>query len=212
MDFITELLKHAIIGYIMAFLGLLSPGFLTLTTLNTAIDRGSKESIKFALGVVIPIFIQAHLALLGADYLKNHPGLLHDFSGFAAVLFLLMSLWFFYQFFKTDKKQLKVPAFHIKNSFLYGLFISTINPLAIPFYFTYTTLLELKGVLIIKEPYISIFVSGAVLGAFTILYIYAKHASKVLGKIQIIARNFKLLLAIVLLILSVTSFMAYKNI
>jgi threonine/homoserine/homoserine lactone efflux protein len=212
MDFYLEILKHAIIGFIMAFLGLLSPGFLTLTTLNTAINRGSKETVKFAFGAVIPIFIQAHLALLGAEYLKNHPWLLQQFSGAASVIFFLMALLFFHQFTKRHKPVIKRNKINIRNSFFYGLIVSLINPLAIPFYFTYTGLLEYKGILILKEPYISFFVLGAMFGAFIILYLYAKHALRILSKIQLLAKNFKLILAIIMFLLSISSFMAYKSI
>ncbi len=209
---IIIILKHAIIGFIMAFLGLLSPGLLTTTTLNTAVDRGSEEAVKFALGAVLPIFIQAHLALLGAEYLKEHPELIRKFSGLAVILFLALSFFFLYQYITRNKSSLSTPRFHIKNSFFYGLFVSLINPLAIPFYFTYTSILEFKGIVIMKEPFISVFVISAMFGAFAILYLYAKHALVFLSKIQLIARNFKLILAIIMFLLSITSYMAYKTI
>ncbi len=206
------ILKHAIIGFIMAFLGLLSPGLLTSTTLNTAIDRGSKEAVKFALGAVIPIFIQAHIALLGAEYFKNHPEIIKKFSGIAVYVFLGLAVFFLYQFFTRHQTAIGMTKFNIRNSFLYGLFISLINPLAIPFYFTYTSLLELKGIIILHEPYITVFVISAMLGAFTILYFYAKHAHLILGKIQLIARNFKLVLALIMFILAISAFFTKKNI
>ncbi len=199
-----QILYHFIVGFTMAFIGLMSPGLLTMTTLNTAIDRGAKNAVKFAFGAIIPIFIQAHLALLGANYIKAHPQIITSFSKIAVIVFFILALIFFKQF-RQRKLVIKTPRFNINNSFLYGLFISAINPLAIPFYFTYSTLLELKAWLKIEEPYISAFVVGAVLGAFAILNIYAKNAPKLLGKLQFIARNFKLILALIMLALSLLS-------
>lgn len=204
MTEILQILYHFVVGYLMAFIGLMSPGFLTLTTLNTAIDRGQKKAGKFAIGAVIPIFIQAHIALLGAGYIKSHPGIIYDFSKFAVLVFLILSLIFFKQY-RQRKLVIKTPRFSIDNSFIYGIFASLINPLAIPFYFTYSTLLELNGLLTITEPYITAFVFGAIGGAFSILTIYAKHAPALLGKLQFIAKHFKLILALIMFFLAIAS-------
>jgi len=205
MTEVFQILYHFVIGFLMAFIGLMSPGLLTMSTLNTAIDRGQKNAVKFAFGAVIPIFIQAHLALLGAGYIKSHSGIILSFSKIAVFVFLILSLIFFKQY-RQRKLVLTTPRFSIRNSFLYGMFVSLINPLAIPFYFTYSTLLELNGLLIISEPYITGFVLGAVLGAFAILSIYAKHAPKLLGKLQFVAKHFKLILALIMFVLAVASF------
>jgi len=209
---ILIVIKHAIIGFIMAFLGLLSPGLLTTTTLNTAVDRGDKEAVKFAFGAILPIFVQAHLALLGADYLKNHPQLIRNFSRVAVFVFLGLSILFFIQYLNRNSSSLKYSKLGIRNSFLFGFFVSLINPLAIPFYFTYSSILEFKGIIKLEEPYISIFVISAMIGAFLVLYIYAKHAVKVLSKIQLIAHHFKLILAIIMFVLSITSYLSSKYI
>ncbi len=204
MTGILLILYHFIVGYLMAFIGLMSPGFLTLTALNTAIDRGQKQAVKFAFGTVFPIFIQAHIALLGAEYIKSHPGIILSFSKIAVFVFLILSFIFFKQY-RQRKLVIKTPRFSIDNSFLYGIFASFVNPLAIPFYFTYSTLLELNGLLTIKEPYITAFVFGAVGGAFSILSIYAKHAPVLLGKLQFVAKHFKLILALIMLFLAMAS-------
>jgi len=188
----------------MAFLGLMSPGLLTMTTLNVAIDRGSKKAVQFVAGAVIPIVIQAHIALLGAEYLKNHPEVIRNFSKIAVFVFLWLSYRFYLQY-KQRNLNIKSAHFDIENSFLYGLFVSAVNPLAIPFYFTYSTLLEMQGVLDLHEPYVSIFVFSAVAGAFSILYIFSQHAHRLLGRVQFIAKHFKLILALVMFMLALAS-------
>jgi threonine/homoserine/homoserine lactone efflux protein len=116
MDFI-QILLHISIGFIMAFLGLLSPGLLTMTTLNTVIERGKKETVKFVTGVIIPIFFQAHIALLGADYLKKHPEIIQSFSKIAIYVFLVLSFIFYWQY-KNRNKQAEINNYQIQNSLL----------------------------------------------------------------------------------------------
>ena len=188
----------------MAFIGLMSPGLLTMTTLNVSIDRGVRKAVKFVTGAIIPIIFQAHIALLGAEYLKNNPQVIRNFSKIAIIVFLLLSYWFYHQY-KQRHLKIKSAHFDIENSFLYGMFVSAINPLAIPFYFTYSTLLEMQGILDLHEPYVSIFVFSAIAGAFTILYIFSHHAHKLLGRVQFVAKHFKLILAIVMFVLAMAS-------
>jgi H+/Cl- antiporter ClcA len=64
----------------------------------------------------------------------------------------------------------------------------------------------MQGILLLTQPFVSIFVIGAVLGAFSILMIYANQAEKLLSKFTFFAKKFKLLLAIVMLILAILSF------
>jgi len=206
MTNLWPILYHFAIGFLMAFIGLMSPGMLTMSTLNAAIDRGTKSATKFAMGAALPIIIQAHLALLGANYIKEHPQILNNFSKIAVVVFFILSIFFFKQY-RQRKLVIKTPKFSINSSFWYGFFISMINPLAIPFYFTYSTLLELQGWLTIKQPYITAFVIGAVLGAFTIMYIYGKNAPKLMSKLQFVGKNFKLILALMMLVLGLISLM-----
>jgi threonine/homoserine/homoserine lactone efflux protein len=194
---------HFVIGFLMAFIGLLSPGLLTMTTLSVAVNRGKRKALLFAVGVVFPIIIQAHLALLGAEYLKNHPEIIKSFSKIAVFVFFAMAFVFYRQY--KQRNALSQRKYNIRNSFLYGVFISTINPLAIPFYFTYSTLLEMQDILVLQQPMVSIFVGGAVLGAFTILYIYGRNAVALFNKIQFLAKNFKLLMAVGMFILGLAS-------
>ncbi len=198
------LFYHFLIGFFMAFIGLMSPGLLTMSALNIAIDRGSKEAGKFAIGASLPIIIQAHIALLGAHHIKMHPEILDKFSVVAIFIFFILSIVFFKQY-RQRKLTTKTPRFSIRSSFWYGFFISAINPLAIPFYFTYSTLLELQGWLQIKEPYITIFVLGAVLGVVSILTLYGKHAPTLLSRLQFVTKHFKLILSIIMLGLAVIS-------
>ena len=200
----TDLLIHGVIGFLMAFIGLMSPGLLTLSTLNVAVDRGQKQAVLFALGVIVPIIIQAHIALLGAVYLKAHPEVLQQFSKVAVFVFWTLAIVFYRQY-RHRNKRIRSIRFDIRNSFVYGFLVSLINPLAIPFYFTYSTILEMKHVLRLEQPLVSVFVVGAVIGAFTILYFYGKYALLLFSKIQFLAKNFSLILTLSMFLLGIVS-------
>ncbi len=197
------LLQHLVIGFLMAFIGLMAPGLLTLSALKVSVERGEKEGVKFAWGVMIPIFVQAHIALFFAHYLVTHSIILVRLSQAAILLFVFLA----YLFFRQGRKGIRseVNKFNIKNSFFYGMFISLINPMAIPFYLTYSSILEYYGYLVFKEPYITVFVFGAIWGAFAILALYSRYARRLIGKVAFLSRNFYYVLSFIFVFLALAS-------
>ncbi len=189
-------LLHTAVGFLMAFLGLAAPGLLTMTTLKVGVERGCKEGRKFAFGVIFPIIIQAHIALLGAHYLLQNKVILVRLSQMAILLFVLLA-WLFFRQARKGYSESKISRFNIRNSVYYGIFISLINPLGIPFYLTYSSLLEYYGVIRFEQPYISLFVLGASLGAYSILALYATYARRIIGRISFVSRNFYYILSFV---------------
>jgi len=199
-----QYLLHITVGFLMAFIGLMAPGLLTMTALKTAVERGPEEGRKFARGVMIPILVQAHIALLGAHYLLQHPVILVRLSQAAILLFLVLA-WLFYRQARKGYRESSVSRYNIKNSFYYGIFISAINPMAIPFYLTYSSLLEYKGIIRFEQPYITLFVLGAALGAYAILSIYATYARRIIGRIAFLSQNFYYILSFVAAFLALAS-------
>jgi len=199
---LAELLKHFLIGFVITFIGVAPPGIISLTGLKVAVEKGKKAGIQYAAGVMIPDIVQAHIAILGAAYILAHPGLL-DWLARAAVVILLTMAYVNYRKAKKGLQNSAVTKFNIRNPFYYGLFISSINPMAIPFYFVYSSMLKYAGIIRLDQPYASAYIAGAVLGAFTLLSIYSIYARKIIGKIAFIARNFYYILSGLFLLLAV---------
>ncbi len=197
-----EIIRHFLAGFIITFIGIAPPGIISLTGLKVSVEKGKKAGIWYAAGVMIPDIVQAHIAILGADYILSNPHIL-DWLRRAAVLILLIMAYTSYMQAKKGIKKSAVTRFNIRNPFIYGLFISTINPMAIPFYFIYSSMLKYAGIIRFEEPYVSIYIAGAVLGAFTLLSIYAIYAKKIIGKIAFIAKNFYYILSMLFFLIAV---------
>jgi threonine/homoserine/homoserine lactone efflux protein len=194
-------LQHFFAGFIITFIGIAPPGIISLTGLKVAVEKGKKAGIRYAFGVMWPDIVQAHIAIIGADYILNHPKLL-DWLSRAAVIILLVMAYTSWRQARKGIKQSAVTKYNIKNPFLYGFLISLVNPMAIPFYFTYSSLLKYTGIITFEQPYASIYIAGAVLGAFTLLSIYSVYARKIIGKIAFVARNFYYILSGLFLIIA----------
>jgi threonine/homoserine/homoserine lactone efflux protein len=195
MDYLLPL----IIGFAVAFLGLIQPGMLNMTAAKTSLDKGKKEGLKFAFGASVFVIIQSFIAVTFAKYLVQNPNVISWLKKIAIFVLIGLSIFFYLQ----AKKQFKGEGKDKKgNSFVVGFLMSSINMLAIPFYLIAVTWAEKNGFMEIKQPYTSFFVVGTVLGSFTIFAIYANFAEKIAEKAQFLAKNINYILSVLFLILA----------
>ena len=198
MDYILPL----IVGFLAAFIGLLAPSMLNMTAARTSIEKGKKAGIQFAAGAASVVFVQAFIAVTFAKYLVAHPEVITKLKTAAIFVLLALSVFFFMQArkkFKAEGKDKK------GSSFIVGLGMSSLNMLAIPFYLAMATLAESKGWMQIVQPYSTIYVVGAVLGAFSLFATYASFAEIIAKKAQFIAKNINYILSVLFIVLAIST-------
>ncbi len=198
MDYILPLF----VGFLAAFIGLLAPSMLNMTAARTSIEKGKKAGIQFAAGAASVVFVQGFIAVTFAKYLVANPDVITKLKTAAIFVLLALSIFFFTQArkkFKAEGKDKK------GNNFVIGLGMSSLNMLAIPFYLAMATLAESKGWMTIEQPYSTVFVLGAVLGAFSLFTTYATFAEVIAKKAQFIAKNINYILSILFVVLAIAT-------
>ena len=191
---------HIALGYVMAFLSLTPPGMLNMTSVRTALEKGPRSGMWFALGAAMVVIPQAFIALVFARYFAEHPEVVErlNYAGLA-VLFLLSVVFFF-----QARKKFKGEGSRKKGkSFVVGALMSSMNMLAIPFYLVLSSVLENRGLLTTEQPYINLFVTGVFLGAFSLFMVYVKFAAVIQKRAQFIARNINYILSALFLVLGI---------
>lgn len=180
----------------MAYFGLISPGMLNMTALKIRINNGISESVKFAIGASVIVFIQAGIALYFADYFNKNPQIIERLKIAGVVVFLILSIFFLY----LSRKELNPKASNTKgNYFLKGIGMSSINMLGIPFYLGISVFLAAENKILIEQPYIILFVFGASIGSFLLFSTYIIFAKYISDKVSFIAKNINLILSILFL-------------
>lgn len=180
----------------MAYFGLISPGMLNMTALKIRINNGISESVKFAIGASVIVFIQAGIALYFADYFNKNPQIIERLKIAGVVVFLILSIFFLY----LSRKELNPKASNTKgNYFLKGIGMSSINMLGIPFYLGISIFLAAENKILIEQPYIILFVFGASIGSFLLFSTYIIFAKYISDKVSFIAKNINLILSILFL-------------
>jgi len=198
MNYILPLL----VGFLAAFIGLIAPSMLNMTAARTSIEKGKKAGIQFAAGAASVVFVQAFVAVTFAKYLVANPDVITKLKTAAIFVLLALSVFFFMQArkkFKAEGKDKK------GNSYVVGLGMSSLNMLAIPFYLAMATLAESKGWMPIEQPYSTVFVVGAVLGAFSLFATYASFAEIIAEKAQFIAKNINYILSVLFIVLAIAT-------
>lgn len=192
--------SHVILGFVMAFLGLIPPGMLNMTAVRTTIGKNRKEGFWFSLGAALVVIFQAFIALAFAKYFANNPQIVENLKLGGIFVLLLLSGVFFFQ----ARKKFKGEGSSRKGkSFVVGILMSTLNMLAIPFYLVLSSVLENRGLLILEQPYISLFVTGVFFGALSLFMVYVSFALVIQKKAQFIARNINYILSALFFILAI---------
>lgn len=189
------LLLHFILGLITSFLGSLAPSMLNMTAAKISINKGKNNAINFALGASLIVFAQAYVAVLFTKYLRENPTFVQSLQKIALLIFAFLS-YYFYQQFKKDKSPTKEVKQKYENSFMVGLFLSSLNMFSIPFYCGVTTAFDVAGWLEFSQLYIVTFVVGSAFGTFLLLYMYLNFAKLIQRKAKMLAKNLNLILSV----------------
>lgn len=157
----------------IAFIGVLPPGLLNVSAAKISLKEGHNRGFMFSIGVCIIVALQVYIATVFAKYLNQHPEVTIILKRVAFVIFLLVSIYFFYTA-KSKPKSLEVePSIKSKQSRIFqGMFLSSLNIFPIPFQaYMVTTLVSFEW-LSLESTTIGAYVSGAVMGTFMALYVY----------------------------------------
>jgi threonine/homoserine/homoserine lactone efflux protein len=187
-------LLNFILGALTAFIGLLPPSMLNMTAARTAMEKDTGAAVRFAVGASAIVMVQAYIAIIFTKYLATFPTIIDTLQKAALVVFLALTVLFFYQARNQQKKagnKVKKKA----SDFGFGALLSTLNVLAIPFYCAVSTMLDVEGWIRMTQPFISLFVAGAAIGTFALLSVYIRFAKIIQKRAAYIARNINYILS-----------------
>ena len=191
------MILHLFFGFLLATIGFLSPAMLNMTTVRTTIDKGRRAGIFFALGASSVNALQSLIAFAFLRFLDSNPDVI-DWLKRLGVIVLLSLAYFFYQ---QSKKVISGREESTTHPLLLGAFLSTINMLALPYYFTSALALEAGDQITAITPFIYFMAIGVFLGGFMMFSLYAFLAEIVAKRSEFITRNLNLLLSILFTIL-----------
>ena len=160
-----------IISALISFFGTISPATINVTVLQLSLRNKTRQALSLALGAAIVDSIYAAISVKVATYLKENVEFSNYFFLVAAGVLLLLGT-----FSLISRKQEEVKALKDQSGlgFLQGLLLGLFNPLAMPFWLGWTSVLQMGGWIDVEGINYWAFVLGAFIGEIGLLIIVVR--------------------------------------
>jgi threonine/homoserine/homoserine lactone efflux protein len=165
------------VGWLISFLGSIPLGNMNMIATTISVQEGSKNAWKYGVGIALIEIVYLRVALQGMDWVSRNTLVFTILGWLTVALFLVLGVL---TLVKT-KKQKEVKKSPLMNNnvdrFLLGMSLSALNPIQIPFWFTWSISLIKTGILQPSNANYNFFTIGAGVGTVVGIAMYI-HAGK----------------------------------
>ena len=189
-------------GFCIAFLAVILPGLINMTAAKISLNEGKNQALSFAFGASAIVFIQTFLAVLFARFISIHIEIVSFLQELGVIVFSGLSCYFFWMAKKPKKPKAEIKIKGKSNRFFFGILLSILNFLPIPFYVFASMSLASSGYFQFEKIQIFSFVLGVVLGSFAVFYLYIAAFKQIEKETNFLMKNVNTIIG------SVTAFMA----
>lgn len=150
-------------GMFISFLGSLPLGTLNIAVMQISISDGIGEASLFALGSLLSEVIYVRLSLVAMDWVRKQQKLFRILEWVTLAIVVALAVSSFYAATHSSVKE-NVFLSSTLNRFLLGLIMCALNPVQIPFWFGWSTVLFTKKILLPKASHYNSYIAGIALG------------------------------------------------
>jgi threonine/homoserine/homoserine lactone efflux protein len=154
-------------GMLISFIGSLPLGSLNIAAMQIGIQENIQQAIFFSLGSLTVEMIYVRVSLIGIDWISRQARLMKALQWITLAVIAALAVGSFLAAAKTaatghmEKNTLLELQVH---RFLLGMMMSAINPVQIPFWFGWSTVLFEKKILEPKQAQYNSYIIGIGLG------------------------------------------------
>ncbi|MFV8368596.1 LysE family transporter [Flavobacterium sp. LB2R40] len=184
-----NLIISLFLGFITAFVGITPPGLINMTAAKVNLKEGKRSAYWFVLGAVFIIFFQATLAILFAQFIKEHPDVIVLLREVGFAIFSALTIYFLLIAKTPKKRKGKIKKKSTSTRFFLGMLLSALNFFPIPYYVFVSVTLASYNLFYFDTTHVFVFVTGVVLGSFLVFYCYITFFQKIQDKTDYFLRN-----------------------
>lgn len=158
-----KLLRTFFAGLVVSFIGSLPLGTLNVAAMQIAIADGIQPAILFSFGSLTAEVLYVRLSLIAMDWVRRQKKLFKILEWITLGIVLTLAIASFYTALHPKGHKnfiLDSPL----NRYLLGLMMSAVNPVQIPFWFGWSTVLFTKKILLPKTSHYNLYIVGIGLG------------------------------------------------
>ena len=149
---------------LISFLGSLPLGTLNVAAMQIGIQESIKDAIWFSLGSLLVEMIYVRISLIGIDWVRKQGKLMKVMEWITPLIIAALAAGSFIAATKTGGGAKNVLLNNNMHRFLLGMFMCAINPVQIPFWFGWSTVLFTKKILEPKPSNYNSYIIGIGIG------------------------------------------------
>jgi threonine/homoserine/homoserine lactone efflux protein len=151
-------------GLLISFLGSLPLGTLNVAAMQIGIQESIQNAIWFSLGSLLVEMIYVRISLVGIDWVRKQQRLMKAMEWITLGIIVALAVGSFVAAFKSGGGAKNVLLNNNLHRFVLGMLMCAINPVQIPFWFGWSTVLFTKKILTPRPLYYNIYIVGIGVG------------------------------------------------
>lgn len=150
-------------GMMVSFLGSLPLGTLNVAAMQISVQESIHNAILFSLGSLTVEMIYVRISLVGINWVRRQKKLFRYMEWITVAIVLALAIGSFAAAMKPHAAKNVVLNNNI-NRYALGAMLSAINPVQIPFWFGWSTVLFTKNILAPKNSFYNLYIVGIGIG------------------------------------------------
>lgn len=160
-----KLLRIFFTGMLISFLGTIPLGTLNVAAMQISVSDGVKQALYFSLGALLVEIIYVRISLVGMNWVRKQKKLFRWLEWITLIIIVALAVSSFIAALSPahHKNQIlsnTLPRFEL------GLMMSAVNPMQIPFWFGWSTVLFTKKILEPQNNQYNAYIGGIGIGTF----------------------------------------------
>lgn len=151
-------------GMLISFLGTLPLGTLNIAAMQIGIQENIQNALWFSIGALIVEMIYVRISLVGIEWVRKQQKLMKVMEWATVGIILALAVGSFIAAAMPEPDAKNVLFNNNLHRFFLGVFMCAVNPVQIPFWFGWSTVLFTKGVLGHKTSQYNSYIIGIGLG------------------------------------------------
>lgn len=178
-----SLLRIFFTGMFISFLGSLPLGTLNVAAMQISITDGYTQAIFFSLGSLLVEMIYVRLSLVGMDWIRRQKNIFRILEWVTLLIVVALAVSSFYAALHP-KTQKNIILSSTLPKFALGATMCAVNPVQIPFWFGWSTVLFTKKVLLPTASNYNSYILGIGIGTFIGNCVFIFGGQLIVGKLN----------------------------
>jgi threonine/homoserine/homoserine lactone efflux protein len=176
-----KLFRIFITGMFISFLGSLPLGTLNVAAMQIAIYKGIAAGLWFSSGSLAVEVVYVRLSLVAMDWVRKQQRLFRILEWVTLGIIVVLAASSFWAAAHAGVSKEPVAPAYLNNPlhpFLLGVLMSAVNPVQIPFWFGWSTVLFTKKILLARNDHYNTYIGGIGLGTLfgNFVFVFGGHA------------------------------------